>query len=144
MLKYTCKYWMILAPLVRRSLKKHCGRTFAKVTMQRAKTEYKAMLSRMDDIGADNPMASNVYMCFVFLAAYRAAKGRITVSGLRTVSHEVLAWKPTVINQNYKSKTINTSEYTLELYFSVSLNPTLRYKAIAFVLVDKESRNIFV
>ena len=44
----------------------------------------------------------------------------------------------------YKSKTINTSEYTLELYFSVSLNPTLRYKAIAFVLVDKESRNIFV
>lgn len=94
MLKYTCKYWMILAPLVRRSLKKHCGRNFAKVTMQRAKTEYKAMLSRMDDIGADNPMASNVYMCFVFLAAYRAAKGRITVSGLRTVSHEVLAWKP--------------------------------------------------
>lgn len=44
----------------------------------------------------------------------------------------------------YKSKTINTSEYTLELYFSVLLNPTLRYKAIAFVLVDKESRNIFV
>ena len=44
----------------------------------------------------------------------------------------------------YKSKTINTSEYTLELYFSVSLNPTLRYKAIAFVLVDKESRNIFL
>ena len=94
MLKYTGKYWAVLAPLIKKSLKKHYGRDFADRTMKRAKVEYKAMLRRMDDIGADNPMASNVYMSFIFFAAYRAAKGKITVKALRAISHEVMRWKP--------------------------------------------------
>lgn len=94
MLKYTGKYWAVLAPLVKKSLKRHYGKAFAVRTMQKAKTIYREMLNRADDIGADNPMASNVYMCFVFLAAYKAADGAITVPGLRTVSEEVIAWKP--------------------------------------------------
>ena len=94
MLKYTCKYWAVLSPLVKRSLKKHYGKNFAARTMKRAKTEYRAMLDRMDDIGKDNPMASNVYMCFVFLAAYRAAKGKISIDGLRIISRDVMNWKP--------------------------------------------------
>ncbi len=94
MLKYTCKYWAVLSPLVKRSLKKHYGKNFAARTMKRAKTEYRAMLDRMDDIGKDNPMASNVYMCFVFLAAYRAAKGKIAIDGLRIISRDVMNWKP--------------------------------------------------
>ena len=47
MLKYTGKYWMILAPLARKSLKKHYGKTFADQTMAKAKTEYRAMLERV-------------------------------------------------------------------------------------------------
>ena len=67
MQKYTGKYWMILAPLVKKSLKKHYGNSFAADTMKKAKAEYKAMLNRVDDIGADNPMASNIYMSFISL-----------------------------------------------------------------------------
>lgn len=58
MLKYTGKYWMVLAPLVNKSLKKHYGNSFAADTMIKAKAEYKAMLNREDDIGADNPMVT--------------------------------------------------------------------------------------
>ena len=94
MLKYTSKYWLILAPLVRRSLKRHYGKSFAAETIRAAKPVYKQMLKRMDDIGADNPMASNVYMSFVFFAVYRAAGSRITVKALRKISKEVISWKP--------------------------------------------------
>lgn len=94
MLKYTGKYWMVLAPLVKKSLKRHYGKAFADNTMIKAKTEYRAMLDRMDDIGADNPMASNVYMSFVFFAVYRVANGKITIDALRTISTEVVSWKP--------------------------------------------------
>ena len=58
MQKYTGKYWMVLAPLVKKSLKKHYGSSFAVNTMIKAKAEYKAMLNRVDDIGADNPMVT--------------------------------------------------------------------------------------
>ena len=94
MQKYTGKYWMILAPLVKKSLKKHLGKSFAAGTMKKAKMEYRAMLNRVDDIGADNPMASNIYMSFVFFAVYRAANGKITVDTLRKIAHEAIEWKP--------------------------------------------------
>ena len=71
MLKYTCKYWIILAPLVKKSLKKRYGKTFA-----------------------DNPMASNIYMSFVFFAVYKAANGKITIKALRMIAHEATEWKP--------------------------------------------------
>ncbi|WP_296573215.1 hypothetical protein [Ruminococcus sp.] len=92
MQKYTGKYWIVLAPIVKKSLKKHYGKAFAIRTMEKARTEYREMLNRVDDIGADNPMASNIYMSFIFFAVYRAAKGRITVSSLRTIAHEAIEW----------------------------------------------------
>lgn len=48
MLKYTGKYWMVLAPLLKKSLKKYYGKLFAGRTTKRAKNEYKAMLGRME------------------------------------------------------------------------------------------------
>ena len=94
MLKYTGKYWTVLAPLIKRSLKRHYGKPFADRTMQSAKPIYRGLLNRMDDIGADNPMASNVYMSFVFFAVYQAANGKITVKALRKIAEEVISWKP--------------------------------------------------
>lgn len=94
MLKYTGKYWAVMAPVLKKAVRRHYGKAFADAVMQKAKAEYRAMLLRADDVGAKNPMASNIYMCFVFFAFYRAAKGRITVSALRKLSVEVLDWKP--------------------------------------------------
>ncbi len=45
MQKYTGKYWCVLAPLVKKSLKKHYGKSFAAGTMKKAKTEYRGMLN---------------------------------------------------------------------------------------------------
>ena len=56
MMKYTGKYWIMLAPLVKRSLKWHYEKGFAGDIMQKAKPIYRDLLNRMDDIGADNPM----------------------------------------------------------------------------------------
>lgn len=94
MQKYTGKYWIVLAPIVKKSLKKHYGKAFAIMTMENARIEYREMLNRVDDIGSDNPMASNIYMSFIFFAVYRAAKGKITVSALRTIANEAIEWKP--------------------------------------------------
>jgi hypothetical protein len=94
MQKYTGKYWFVLAPLVKKSLEKHYGKSFALGILKKAKTEYRAMLNRVDDIGADNPMASNIYTSFIFFALYRSAKGKITVDALRTIAHEAIEWKP--------------------------------------------------
>ena len=52
------------------------------------------MLERVDDIGADNPMASNIYMSFVFFAVYKAANGKITIKALRMIANETMEWKP--------------------------------------------------
>lgn len=90
MMQYTGKYWMVLAPLIRRSLTRHFNKSFAVKTMKQAKIVYRKLLSRTADIGADNPMASNIYMCFVFFAVWQTADGQITVDMLRTISHEVI------------------------------------------------------
>ena len=94
MMKYTGKYWIMLAPLVRRSLKWHYEKGFAEQVMKKAKPIYRDLLNRMDDIGADNPMASNVYTSFVFIAVWKAAEGKITVKALREISKEVMQFKP--------------------------------------------------
>ena len=51
------------------------------------------MLERVDDIGADNPMASNIYMSFVFFAVYKAANGKITIKALRMIAHEAISYR---------------------------------------------------
>ena len=94
MMKYIGKYWIMLAPLVRRSLKWHYKKGFAEQIMKKAKPIYRDLLNRMYDIGADNPMASNVYTSFVFIAVWKAAEGKITVKALREISKEVMQFKP--------------------------------------------------
>ena len=43
------------------------------------------MLEKVDDIGADNPMAGNIYMAFVFTAIWKAADGAIDTDSYRIV-----------------------------------------------------------
>ena len=55
------------------------------------KDMYRQMLEKTDDIGADNPIAGNIYMAFVFLAIWKAAEGAISVDSLRAVSRAFMA-----------------------------------------------------
>ncbi len=90
MMQYTGKYWNILTPWVKKSLKRHHGSAFAAAVMRDAKPVYRDLLNRMDDIGAKNPMASNVYMSFVFFAVYLAAKGKLSVDDLRVTANDAV------------------------------------------------------
>ncbi len=91
MMEYTDKYWKMVIPYVKKSVTKRYGKEYTTALMQKTHTEYKDMLRRIDDVGKDNPMASNIYECLVFLALWKAADGKISIDGLREISVEVLS-----------------------------------------------------
>ena len=76
MMEYTNKYWNMLMPFIKKSLNKRYGKAYTKALIPKADAEYRDMLNRSDDIGRDNPMASNTYECLVFLAIWKAADGK--------------------------------------------------------------------
>ena len=61
MIEYTDKYWKMIMPLVRKSLVKRFGKEETANLVQKTDAVYRDMLNRADDIGKDNPMASNLY-----------------------------------------------------------------------------------
>ena len=66
------------------------------------------MLRRADDIGKDNPMASNLYEGRIFLALWDASDRQISVDELRTISEEMMSFPflkamGLMINANKKS-----------------------------------------
>ena len=52
---------------------------------KKAPSIYRDMLAKVDDIGADNPMAGNIYMAFIFMAIWKASDGAIDIDSYRTV-----------------------------------------------------------
>ena len=92
MMEYTNKYWKMIMPLVKKSLVKRFGKEETALLVQKTDAIYREMLNRSDDIGKDNPMASNLYECLIFLAVWKAADGKISVDGLREITHEVMGF----------------------------------------------------
>lgn len=91
MMEYTDKYWKMVIPYVKKSVTKRYGKEYTTALMQKTHEEYKDMLRRIDDVGKDNPMASNIYECLIFLALWKAADGKISIDGLREISVEILS-----------------------------------------------------
>lgn len=91
MMEYTDKYWKMVIPYVKKSVTKRYGKEYTTALMKKTYTEYKDMLCRIDDVGKDNPMASNIYECLVFLALWKVADGRISIDELREISVDVLS-----------------------------------------------------
>lgn len=91
MLEYTDKYWKMLMPTVKKSLVKRFGKDDTAVLLKKTDKVYRDMLDRADDVGKDNPMASNMYECLIFLALWKAADGKISVDELREITHEMLS-----------------------------------------------------
>lgn len=107
-MKYTNKYWKLLIPFMKKSLNKRYGKEYTKELVEKADGIYRDMLNRMDDVGEDNPMATNIYECLVVLAIWKAADGKISVNDLREIcvgimSMPVLKVVGLFINGNKKS-----------------------------------------
>lgn len=108
MMKYTNKYWKLLIPFMKKSLNKQYGKEYTKELVEKADGIYRDMLNRVDDVGEDNPMASNIYECLVVMAIWKAADGKISVNDLREIcvgimSMPVLKVVGLFINGNKKS-----------------------------------------
>ncbi|RHV94819.1 hypothetical protein [Blautia sp. OF09-25XD] len=67
MMEYTSKYWNMLTPLIKKSLLKRYGKEETAELLRKTNQIYRDMLRRADDIGKDNPMASNLYEGSFFL-----------------------------------------------------------------------------
>lgn len=91
MLEYTNKYWKMFVPMIKKSLVKRFGKDEAARLLEKTDGIYRDMLNRANDIGKDNPMASNMYECLIFLALRKAADGKISIEELREITHEMLS-----------------------------------------------------
>ncbi len=89
MMEYTDKYWKMIIPLVKKDLVRRFGKEAASL-IQKTDVVYRDMLNRADDIGKDNPMASNLYEGLLFLALWEAADGKISVDDLREITRAVM------------------------------------------------------
>ena len=85
MMKYKGFYLHMFSTLIRKHLREAYGKETTRRALKNAPGIYREMLTQVDDIGADNPMASNIYMCFVLMAIWKGAEGAITPDGFRPV-----------------------------------------------------------
>ena len=72
MMEYTSKYWNMLTPLIKKSLLKRYGKEETAELLRKTNQIYRDLLRHADDIGKDNPMASNLYEGLIFLALWDA------------------------------------------------------------------------
>ena len=89
-MEYTDKYWKMIIPLVKKDLVRRFGKEEAASLIQKTDAVYRDMLNRADDIGKDNPMASNLYEGLLFLALWEAADGKISIDDLREITRAVM------------------------------------------------------
>lgn len=89
-MKYKPGMWIMMSRLMKKPMSNHFGREFTGDVLKRAKPIYRRMLQEVTDIGSNNPMASNIYMAFVYLAVWQAAEGKISIEEFRQVATEFI------------------------------------------------------
>ena len=90
-MKYKGTFLYLIKILIRKPMNKKYGRAFTRSVLRKIRPIYKEMLSKTDDIGFENPMASNIYMSFVFLAIWKAAEGKVTPIDFKEVITEFMS-----------------------------------------------------
>ena len=108
MMKYTGKYYSLFKVFFKNYLVAQYGKEVTKNAFKKAPAIYKDMLEKCDDIGYDNPMAANIYLCFVFLAIWKAADGAIDPDSYRIVVNNFMHSK--FVAKAMSGNDINTPE----------------------------------
>lgn len=93
MMPYKGTFIKLFSFLVRKPMKEEFGSKLARKALKGAPSIYKELLEKVEDIGAENPMASNIYMCFVFFAIWKAGEGQLTLEGMRNVTRKMIKTK---------------------------------------------------
>ena len=90
MMKYKGTFITVFPILMKKFMIEQYGKELTRKAFKKAPRIYREMLSQVDDIGYDNPMAGNIYMAFVFMAIWKAADGAIDTESYRTVVRSFL------------------------------------------------------
>ena len=90
MLKYKGTFITMFPIMMKKFMVEQYGRKVTKEAFKKAPAIYRDMLSKVSDIGSENPMAGNIYMAFVFMAIWKAADGKIDTDSYRTVVRNFL------------------------------------------------------
>ena len=107
-MRYRGSYLKLFSLLIRKHLKKAYGKEVTRRALKKAPGIYREMLSQVDDIGADNPMAGNIYMCFVLMAIWKGADGAITPDNYRPVIRALV--KSPMVTRMVGGKNMNRPE----------------------------------
>ena len=89
-MKYVGIYWSLFAPMIKKSIRQRFSASLAVQSIREGKKEYKRLLSRADDLGPGNPMASNAYFAYVFAAAWLGSGRKIAPDEMALVMTDVL------------------------------------------------------
>ena len=89
-MKYVGIYWMLFAPMMKKSITRRFGKELAEKSIRNGKAEYRRLLSHADDLGPGNPMATNAYFAYVFAAAWLGSGRQITPEKMGLVMTDVL------------------------------------------------------
>lgn len=108
MMKYKGTFIKLFPIMLRKYMNEQFGKDATKKAIKGAPRIYREMLEKCDDIGADNPMAGNIYMCFVFLAIWKAADGAIDADGFRVVIRKLM--KSKLVGKMKGGKDLNNPE----------------------------------
>ncbi len=84
-MKYVGFYWTLFAPMMKKSIAARFNQELAEQSIREGKTEYRRLLSRADDLGPGNPMATNAYFAYVFAGAWLGSGKRITPNEMALV-----------------------------------------------------------
>lgn len=89
-MKYAGIYWTVLSPAIKSSIRQRFGSDMAEEAIKNGKEEYRKLLAEAPDLGKGNPMASNAYFAYVFVAAYLGTNGGMTPDDIANVMKDVL------------------------------------------------------
>ena len=92
-MRYVGIYWSLFAPMIKKSIRERFDIALAERSIREGKKEYKRLLSRADDLGPGNPMATNAYCAYVFAGAWLGSGRRITPEEMALVMTDVLESK---------------------------------------------------
>ena len=90
MMKYKGYYWTVLTPMIRSSIKKRCSKELANQAIRQGKQHFKDLLNRADDLGPGNPMESNAYFAYVFVAVWMGSDKQISPETMGKIMEDVI------------------------------------------------------
>jgi hypothetical protein len=93
-MKYHVFIWKAMTTLMKPGLKKVWEPKAVPRLIADAKPIYKDLLSKVEGVSDDNPMAGNITMAFVFIAIWLASERKITPKQMSQAVSDMLSWKP--------------------------------------------------